>query len=45
MLGNDVHNKILGLLGFGKIGIVLAKRVIGLIWKYYIIKEIYKVQI
>ncbi len=29
MLGTDIHNKILGLIGFGKIGQSIAKRAIG----------------
>ncbi|MER5176051.1 MAG: D-glycerate dehydrogenase [Candidatus Nitrosocosmicus sp.] len=29
MLGTDIHNKILGLIGFGKIGRSIAKRAIG----------------
>jgi glyoxylate reductase len=29
MLGTDIHNKILGLIGFGKIGQCIAKRAIG----------------
>ncbi|MBA3976900.1 MAG: D-glycerate dehydrogenase [Nitrosopumilus sp.] len=29
MLGTDIHNKILGLIGFGKIGKAVAKRAMG----------------
>ncbi len=29
MLGTDIHNKVLGLIGFGKIGKAIAKRAMG----------------